>query len=119
MREARCGSRCHRPRWPEGWRTRAARERFGRVTLTADAVRRLGIETAEVELQEVRPTRTYSGELSVPFNQQTTITTVVAGFIQLDHDTVPGERVRVGQRSFRLTARQLVQSGAKSMDPQR
>src|SRR3954451_15569391 len=78
----------------------AREEALGRVTLTPEAARRLGIATSPVETRDARLTRTYSGELSVPPDQLITVAATVNGFFQLDAETVPGANVRVGQRLF-------------------
>ncbi len=51
------------------------------VTLSPDAVRRLGIETAVVESTTVSPTRSVGGEVIVPPGQSLIVTAPVAGRI--------------------------------------
>ena len=52
------------------------------ITLTADAVGRLGIETAAVEQRGMMRTRTVGGEVMPAAGAQTTVTAPVAGTLE-------------------------------------
>ena len=69
------------------------------VTLTEDAVGRLGIETALVRKQSVAPKRTLGGEAMVPLGRTIVISTPVAGVIttaRAEGLPLPGTMVSVG-----------------------
>ena len=77
------------------------------ITLTADAVRRLGIETVVVDSADVAPTRTVGGEIVVPPGQALTVTAPVAGTVFTPSDggiPTAGARVAAGQPLMRLVA---------------
>jgi membrane fusion protein, heavy metal efflux system len=73
------------------------------VTLTADAVTRLGIETAAVEERGVARTRTVGGEVVAAGGAQSTVTAPFAGTLE-GPDPAPsaGTSVRKGATIFRL-----------------
>ncbi|MEO5818972.1 MAG: efflux RND transporter periplasmic adaptor subunit [Vicinamibacteraceae bacterium] len=52
------------------------------ITLTADATRRLGIETAAIEQRGVARTRTVGGEVTAPGAAQSTVTAPFAGTVE-------------------------------------
>jgi RND family efflux transporter MFP subunit len=77
------------------------------VTLTPEAVRRLGIATAPVESAAVAPTRTVGGEVVVPPGQSIVVAAPVAGTVLPPADgAVPraGSRVVARQAIVRLVA---------------
>jgi cobalt-zinc-cadmium efflux system membrane fusion protein len=77
------------------------------VTLTPDAVRRLGVETAALDSATVTPTRTVGGEVVVPPGQALTVTAPVAGTVFApEGGSIPvgGARVAAGQTLMRLVA---------------
>jgi RND family efflux transporter MFP subunit len=77
------------------------------VTLTPDAVRRLGIETTLVDSAVVTATRTLGGEVVVPPGQTLTVTAPVAGTVFAPEGvTIPpgGARVSAGQPLMQLVA---------------
>jgi len=76
------------------------------VHLTAEAVARLGIETAVVEAGAVPATRLVGGEVVVPPGRTTTVTAPVSGVVRFaDRDRIaPGAPVLGGETLLRLTA---------------
>jgi len=75
------------------------------VTLTAAAEQRLGIETVEIEIREVRRSRSYGGVLAVPTGRSITISAPVAGTIAVPHEgsvPEPGSRLAAGQTVLHL-----------------
>jgi len=77
------------------------------VTLTPDAVRRLGIETIVLDSAVVTPTRTVGGEIVVPPGGALTVTAPVAGTVFAPAGgSIPagGARVVAGQALMRLVA---------------
>ncbi|MEP7344123.1 MAG: efflux RND transporter periplasmic adaptor subunit [Gemmatimonadaceae bacterium] len=69
------------------------------VTLSPDAVRRLGIETATVESTSVAPTRSVGGEVVVPPGQSLIVTAPVAGrIIAPDDGAIPSAGTSVARR---------------------
>lgn len=75
------------------------------VTLTPEAVARLGIETASVEDDAVISTRLVGGEVIVPPGRTATVTAAVAGIVHLAAESpTPGTAVVRGQVLARITA---------------
>jgi RND family efflux transporter MFP subunit len=77
------------------------------ITLSVEAVRRLGIETATVESTTVAPSLTTAGEVLVPPGGSSTITAPVAGIVMAPPGgPIPraGSRVRAQQPILRLVA---------------
>lgn len=74
------------------------------VTLTAEAEKRLAIETVPVTMEQVAGTRTIGGEVVVPPGRAVTVTAPVAGTLVAPPGAAPqpGTRVRRGQRIFGL-----------------
>ena len=75
------------------------------VTLTSDAVQRLGIETAPVESATFAPTREVGGEIIVPPGFALTVVAPVPGMVLApEGGSIPraGARVADGQTLFRL-----------------
>jgi RND family efflux transporter MFP subunit len=75
------------------------------VTLTADAVRRLGIATVAVESLGVLPTRTVGGEIVVPPGLSLTVSAPVAGRVLAPESgalPLAGARVAQGTTLLRL-----------------
>ena len=76
------------------------------LTLTAEAVSRLGIETATSAVESVSRTRSAGGEVIAPPGGDVTVTAPAAGTLQVAGDAapVPGSRVARGQTIFLLFA---------------
>lgn len=72
------------------------------VTLTAEAVQRLGLQTAEVKVERVSEVRTLGGEVVVPEGRTVAVAAPVAGTLAAVGDVRPGARVARGQAMFRL-----------------
>ena len=68
------------------------------VKLTAEAVKRLGIETVTVRTDSAPATRTLGAEIVVPAGRSVVVTAPVAGTLTGDAAPRPGARVRRGQR---------------------
>ena len=66
------------------------------VTLTAEAVKRLGIEVVPVTTQAAAATRTLGGEIVVPAGRGVVVTAPVAGTLTGVAAPQPGSRVRRG-----------------------
>ncbi|MDB4889522.1 MAG: secretion protein HlyD family protein [Gemmatimonadetes bacterium] len=76
------------------------------VTLTADAVRRLGIETAVIDSQAALPTRTVGGEIVVPPGHSVVVSAPVAGRVlapEAGSFPPPGARVMRGAPLLRIS----------------
>lgn len=82
---------------------------LARITLTTEAVQRLGIQTVEVEFKDATQVRTYAAELTVPPTQNVTVASPVVGYLQFEPDIAPGEVVRIGQTLFRVVPYTLMQ----------
>ena len=74
------------------------------ITLTPEAEKRLGIETAAVAVQNVPRTRSIGGEVIVIPGASVKVAAPVAGTLQADGIPTPGTLLRRGQRVFRLIA---------------
>lgn len=72
------------------------------VTLTPDAVKRLGVETAEARVEKVSDVRTLGGEIVVPEGRLMAVTAPVAGTLAAVGDARAGSRVTRGQVLFTL-----------------
>ncbi len=73
------------------------------VTLTADAARRLGIETAAVEQRSVTRTRTVGGEVMPAGGAESTVSAPFAGTLEAPDGAPPvGASVKRGATIFRL-----------------
>lgn len=68
------------------------------IKLTADAVKRLGIETVTVRTDTAAATRTLGGEIVVPEGRVVVVTAPVAGTLTGAAGARPGARVRRGER---------------------
>lgn len=73
------------------------------VKLSADAVERLGIETAVVKTDTAATTRTLGGELMVPEGRLVTVTAPLAGTLSAVSALRPGTQVTRGTRLVTLT----------------
>lgn len=73
------------------------------VKLSADAVKRLGIETAAVRIDTAASTRTLGGEIVVPEGRLVTVTAPLAGTLSAVSSLQPGTRVARGARLVTLT----------------
>lgn len=77
------------------------------VTLSAEAMRHLGIETTQVDSSSVAPTRVVGGEVVVPPGQALTVSAPVAGTVlspEAGAIPLPGSRVSRRQPLMRLVA---------------
>ena len=76
------------------------------LTLTAEAVSRLGIETATSAIETVSRTRSAGGEVIAPPGGAVTVTAPAAGTLRTAGDStlLPGSRVAKGQPIFSLFA---------------
>jgi RND family efflux transporter MFP subunit len=74
------------------------------ITLTAEAVKRLGIETATAAIETVSRTRSVGGEIIAPPGGAVTVTAPAAGTLQAAGGGAPhpGSRVGRGQAIFSL-----------------
>jgi RND family efflux transporter MFP subunit len=72
------------------------------VKLSAQAVTRLGIETAVVKIDAAAATRSLGGEVTVPEGRMVTVTAPVAGTLTMVSDIQPGSRVARGARLMTL-----------------
>jgi multidrug efflux pump subunit AcrA (membrane-fusion protein) len=68
------------------------------IKLTAEAVKRLGIETVTVRTDSATATRTLGGEIVVPEGRSVVVTAPVAGTLTGAAGPRPGTRVRRGNR---------------------
>lgn len=66
------------------------------ITLTPDAIKRLGIETVAVRQDVAASTRTLGGEVVVPEGRSVIVTAPVAGTLIGSATPMPGARVRKG-----------------------
>ena len=76
------------------------------ITLTSDAVERLGISTVASELRRVQQHRTFGGEVVVPSGRSIMVSAPVAGIVAPSGNTkipVPGARVKAGDVVLALT----------------
>jgi membrane fusion protein, heavy metal efflux system len=81
---------------------------LSRITLTAEAIKRLGIETTVVKSDAAASTRTLGGEVVVPEGKSVIVTAPVAGTLTGTAWPRPGARVRQGDRL--ITIAPLVQA---------
>ena len=73
------------------------------VTLSADAVRRLGVESAPGTVQQVSGSRTLGGEVMAPEGKSLVVSSPTAGTLVSVGALAGGAHVRKGQAIFRLT----------------
>ena len=73
------------------------------ITLTADAVKRLGIQTVTVKTDVAAATRTLGGEVVVPAGRSVVVTAPVAGTLTGPAAALPGTRVGRGDRLMTIT----------------
>ena len=107
-----CGSVCVAAWWVANSKTAAAKvekpappslilkeDEINVLKLTPEADQRLGIETAAVERRSIRQSRTYGGEVMVPFGQTVLVAAPLGGELQVTEKGLPrpGARVRKGQ----------------------
>jgi RND family efflux transporter MFP subunit len=71
---------------------------LSRITLTPDAIKRLGIETVGVTSDTAAATRTLGGEVVVPEGKSLVVTAPVAGTLTGEAGPRPGARVGRGDR---------------------
>jgi membrane fusion protein, heavy metal efflux system len=72
------------------------------VTLSADAIRRIGVQTVAASTQPVPRSRTLGGEVMVPEGKAVVVSAPVAGTLVGAGAGTAGSRVRKGQPVFRL-----------------
>lgn len=72
------------------------------ITLSSEAVRRLGIETVVVKSESAAATRRLGGEVVVPEGRSVVVTAPVAGTLTGEAGPRPGARVRRGDRLMSL-----------------
>lgn len=74
------------------------------ITLTPDAVRRVGIQTAKVEEKPVRRARTFGGDVTAPPGQTIVVAAPLNGVLRAPARGVPpaGSRVKRGDPIFEL-----------------
>jgi RND family efflux transporter MFP subunit len=72
------------------------------VKLSADAVKRLGIETTVAKIEVAAATRVLGGEVTVPEGRLVTVTAPVAGTLSAVAGLQPGARVARGTRLMTL-----------------
>lgn len=68
------------------------------IALTAEAVKRLGLQTVAVREEAVASTRTLGGDIIVPEGRAVVVTAPVAGTLSGTASPRPGTRVRRGER---------------------
>src|SRR5688500_18117221 len=75
-----------------------------RITLSAEAIDRLALRTAEVERKPMRRMRGYGGEVMVPVGHTIVVSAPVSGLIRIPGDAVPqvGQSVKARQPLFEL-----------------
>jgi RND family efflux transporter MFP subunit len=74
---------------------------LSRITLTEDAVARLGIETAEIELRKISNVKVYAGEVTAAPGRSLTISPPLDGVV-VGSPPVIGRAVREGSELFRF-----------------
>jgi cobalt-zinc-cadmium efflux system membrane fusion protein len=72
------------------------------VTLSREAVQRLGIETTAAKVEQLSGTRTLGGEVVVPEGRSVTVSAPVAGTLIAAGPVRPGSSVARGDTLFRL-----------------
>lgn len=75
------------------------------ITLTEQAVERLGIETVEIKVASIGNSRVFSGEIIATPGKTITVTAPVAGTLMAPKNgraVTPGQQVVKGQQLFRL-----------------
>ena len=72
------------------------------VTLSPEAIKRIGIESAPATHEQVFATRTLGGEVAVPEGRSVAVTAPVAGTLTPINAMTAGSHVRKGQPLFRL-----------------
>lgn len=84
--------------------TIAHEDQLNTIKLTVDAERRLGIQTAPIELRKMLRLRTYGGEIALPTGASLIVAAPIGGTLQAPGNEMPkvGEVVTVDQAIFRL-----------------
>lgn len=79
-------------------------ETINTVSLSPEAIERLGLRTGTVEEKPVRRTRTYSGEITIPAGRAIVVSAPLSGVVRALPEGTPGagENVRAGQPIFQL-----------------
>jgi RND family efflux transporter MFP subunit len=100
-----CGKKDTKPKPPASVQNAVTESQLTSVTLTADAVKRLGIVTVPVDSLSALPTRTVGGEIVVPPGLSLTVSAPVAGRVLAPESGAPpaaGARVAQGTVLLRL-----------------
>lgn len=99
-----CSSNAPRPKAETPAHVDAARPEaeLTTVRLSADAVKRLGLETAVTRTDSAAATRSWGGEIAVPEGRLLTVTAPLAGTITGATGAQPGTRVSRGARLMTL-----------------
>lgn len=81
-------------------------DQLNTVTLTAEALTRLGLRTAAIERKSVARSRVYGGEITIPSGQSITVASPLSGTLREPANGVPkpGQAVKKGQPILRLAA---------------
>lgn len=79
-------------------------EQVNAITLTPEALQRLGLHTAAVERKPVRRTRVYGGEVTVPPGYTVVVSAPLSGMLRCRDGKMPqaGRTVTKGQTIFQL-----------------
>lgn len=86
--------------------TKGATVKGDRLMLSASASQAIGLQTAKVELAEVRRTVHAVGSVELPWTQQAYVTTLIAGRVE-QVLVKPGETVAAGQELARVNGMEL------------
>ncbi len=86
--------------------TKGATVSGNRLMLSPSASKAIGVQTAQVELAEVRSTIRCVGNLELPWSQQAYVSTLIAGRIE-SVLVGPGEAVSAGQELARVSGMEL------------
>jgi RND family efflux transporter MFP subunit len=98
---ARCGDTPSETSPPAHVENPPVESELSQITLTPEAVERLGIETQEIELRDVASTKVYGGDVTAPPGQALTITPPLAGVV-LGAPPLTGAAVVKGRELFRF-----------------
>jgi RND family efflux transporter MFP subunit len=98
---ARCGEAPSETGPPAHVENPPVESELSQITLTPEAVERLGIETQEIELRNVGSTKVYGGDVTAPPGQALTITPPLAGVV-LGAPPLTGAAVMKGRELFRF-----------------
>jgi multidrug efflux pump subunit AcrA (membrane-fusion protein) len=79
-------------------------EEINTITLSLEAIERLGLRTGTIEKKRIQRTRIYSGELMIPAGQAIVVSAPLSGIVKALPQGVPraGQVVEVGQPIFQF-----------------